>query len=162
MHMHAQHAHPRAQGSVNLGDQPNELVINLLSSPGTITDTCSNRDSVEDGRVRSEHPWASQQLAQLAEKKLDDFMMKAHDQAALEGLYVFQYVPWLTAYSYIGSGDHTKSFLEQSYRLLRRGERSLLPLGLVQSHDGAAGKSPATTSSHLTLLFLQASTIASL
>ena len=78
-------------------------MINLLSSPGTITDTCSNRDSVEDGRVRSEHPWASQQLAQLAEKKLDDFMMKAHDQAALEGIYVFQYVPWLTVYSYIGS-----------------------------------------------------------
>ena len=61
-------------------------MINLLSSPGTISDTCSNyrenRDSIEDGRVRGEHPWANHEDAQLAEKKLDDFMMKVHDLAA--------------------------------------------------------------------------------
>eukprot|EP00964_Phaeocystis_antarctica_P091031 scaffold58322_cov67-Phaeocystis_antarctica.AAC.4 len=50
-----------------------ELVINLLSSPGTIADTCSHRntrDSVGDGRVRGAHPWASHEKAQqqLAEK----------------------------------------------------------------------------------------------
>ena len=62
-----------------------ELVINLLSSPGTIADMCSdrnNRGSVEDGRVRGVHPWANHEKAQLAEKKLDDFMMKVHDLAA--------------------------------------------------------------------------------
>ena len=56
-----------------------ELVINLLNSPGTIADMCSdrnNRDSPEDGRVRDYYPWASHEEAQLAEKKLDDFMMK--------------------------------------------------------------------------------------
>ena len=60
---------------------PPELVINLLSSPGTAADMCSHRNtrnSVEDGRVRGEHPWANYEDAQLAEKKLDDFMMKVH------------------------------------------------------------------------------------
>ena len=64
---------------------PPELVINLLSSPGTVTDMCSdrhNRDSVEDGRVRGNHPWADHQKAQLAAKRLDDFMLKVHDRAA--------------------------------------------------------------------------------
>ena len=73
---------PPLQGTTGIDP---ELVINLLSSPGTIADTCSNlnnRDSVEDGRARGEHPWASHAKAQLAEKKLDDFMMKVHDRAA--------------------------------------------------------------------------------
>ena len=62
-----------------------ELVINLLSSPGTIADTCSNLNSlngIKDGRARGEHPWASHEKAQLAEKQLDDFMIKVHDQTA--------------------------------------------------------------------------------
>ena len=71
---------PGVQGFT--GIEP-ELVINLLSSPGTIADMCSYRnnwDIVEDGRVRGEHPWASHENAQKAAKKLDDFMMKEHDR----------------------------------------------------------------------------------